>query len=65
MLFGQPHLKKKNKYELEHVCQMKTDELQILIMNIEALSTPRGVDFARSFIFSLVRVSWSLMSQPR
>ena len=43
--------KKQEQIELMNVCQM-SDKLQILIMNIEALSTPRGVDFARSFIFS-------------
>ena len=43
--------KKKEKDELEQLSVM-TDDLSILIMNIEALSTPRGVDFARSFIFS-------------
>jgi len=43
--------KKKEKDELEQLSVM-TDDLTILIMNIEALSTPRGVDFARSFIFS-------------
>jgi SNF2 family DNA or RNA helicase len=43
--------KKKEKDELEQLSVM-SDDLSILIMNIEALSTPRGVDFARSFIFS-------------
>ncbi len=43
--------KKKEKDELEQLAVI-SDELTILIMNIEALSTPRGVDFARSFIFS-------------
>ena len=43
--------KKKEKDELEQLSVM-TDDLTILIMNIEALSTSRGVDFARSFIFS-------------
>ena len=43
--------KKKEKDELEQLSVM-TDDLTILIMNIEALSTPRGVDFARKFIFS-------------
>ena len=44
--------KKKEKDELEQLAVI-SDELTILIMNIEALSTPRGVDFARSFIFSV------------
>ena len=43
--------KKKEKDELDQLSVM-TDDLTILIMNVEALSTPRGVDFARSFIFS-------------
>ena len=43
--------KKKEKEELEQLSVM-SDDLTVLIMNIEALSTPRGVDFARSFIFS-------------
>jgi SNF2 family DNA or RNA helicase len=43
--------KKKEKDELEQLSVM-SDDLSILIMNIEALSTSRGVDFARSFIFS-------------
>ena len=43
--------KKKEKDELKQLSVM-SDDLRILIMNIEALSTPRGVDFARSFIFS-------------
>ena len=43
--------KKKEKDELEQLAVI-SDELTIRIMNIEALSTPRGVDFARSFIFS-------------
>ena len=41
--------KKKEQIELMNVCQM-SDKLQILIMNIEALSTGRGLDFARSFV---------------
>ena len=41
--------KKKEQVELMNVCQM-SDKLQILIMNIEALSTGRGLDFARSFV---------------
>ena len=41
--------KKQEQIELMNVCQM-SDKLQILIMNIEALSTGRGVDFARSFL---------------
>jgi len=41
--------KKKEQIELMNVCQI-SDKLQILIMNIEALSTPRGLDFARSFV---------------
>ena len=41
--------KKKEQTELMNVCQI-SDKLQILIMNIEALSTPRGLDFARSFV---------------
>ena len=41
--------KKKEQIELMNVCQI-SDKLQILIMNIEALSTGRGLDFARSFV---------------
>jgi SNF2 family DNA or RNA helicase len=41
--------KKKEQTELMNICQM-SDKLQILIMNIEALSTGRGLDFARSFL---------------
>ena len=41
--------KKKEQTELMNVCQI-SDKLQILIMNIEALSTGRGLDFARSFV---------------
>ena len=41
--------KKKEQTELMNICQI-SDKLQILIMNIEALSTGRGLDFARSFL---------------
>ena len=41
--------KKKEQIELMNICQI-SDKLQILIMNIEALSTGRGLDFARSFL---------------
>ena len=41
--------KKKEQTELMNVCQI-SDDLQILIMNVEALSTKRGLDFARSFV---------------
>ena len=41
--------KKKEQTELMNVCQI-SDKLQILIMNIEAVSTGRGLDFARSFV---------------
>ena len=43
--------KKKEKEELDQLSVI-SEQLSVLIMNIEALSTPRGVDFARSFIFS-------------
>ena len=43
--------KKKEKDELEQLSVM-TDDLTILIMNIEAFSTQRGAEFARKFIFS-------------
>ena len=41
--------KKKEQTELMNICQI-SDKLQVLIMNIEALSTGRGLDFARSFL---------------
>ena len=43
--------KKKEKEELDQLSVM-TDQLTILIMNIEALSTQRGAEFARKFVFS-------------
>ena len=43
--------KKKEKDELEQLSVM-SDDLTILIMNIEAFSTQRGAEFARKFIFS-------------
>jgi SNF2 family DNA or RNA helicase len=43
--------KKKEKEELDQFSVM-TDQLTILIMNIEALSTQRGAEFARKFVFS-------------
>ena len=43
--------KKKEKEELDQLSVM-VDDLTILIMNIEALSTARGLEFARKFIFS-------------
>ena len=41
--------KVKEQEELKNICQI-SDKLQILIMNIEALSTGRGLNFARSFL---------------
>ena len=41
--------KKKEQTELMNICQI-SDKLQILIMNIEALSTVRGLNFANSFL---------------
>ena len=41
--------KKEEKKELEQLSVM-ADDLTILIMNVEALSTVRGRDFARSFL---------------
>ena len=49
LLFGQHHQRKKKKKSLNQLSVI-SDDLQILIMNIEALSTGRGLDFARSFI---------------
>jgi SNF2 family DNA or RNA helicase len=43
--------KKKEKEELDQLSVM-TDQLTILIMNIEDLSTQRGAEFARKFVFS-------------
>ena len=43
--------KKKEKEELDQLSVM-TDDLTILIMNIEAFSTQRGAEFARKFVFS-------------
>ena len=41
--------KKKEKDELDQLSVM-TDDLTVLVMNIEALSTVRGRDFAKSFL---------------
>ena len=45
----EPNLTKKKQFELDTLFDDKGD-LKILIMNVEALSTNKGVDFAHSFL---------------
>jgi len=45
----EPHITKKKQYELDTLFDDKGD-LKILIMNVEAFSTSKGLDFAHSFL---------------
>lgn len=44
-----PTPKRKEKEELDHVFS-QTDDLKILVMNVEAFSTEKGVQFAKRFL---------------
>ena len=47
----QPNITKKQQTKLETLFDLGTD-LHILIMNVEALSTDKGVKFAQKFLIS-------------
>ena len=57
----QPHITKTQREKLESLFEIETN-MHILIMNVEALSTDKGVKFATKFLNSH-KVLWLWMNQ--